>query len=333
MRLLKLILIVKLIFIAAALSVPQVARGTDIPITPTGAVFKFQTTPVWGQSGPGGFNNNFFFTPINVNESVCVYVYNNNPTNAHTYIASITVTANPSNTTPSDGTWQTVAFSNILVSPISPGIPSGVGGQVSGVAQVNVGFSGSSVLGGAPDTATVSIVQTTGNCAPGNNFFNNAPLAVSAVLPLQVASEGLGQAFAVPSQTVTNPAGTVTVIHLNTNNRTKSIFYDKLILLCSANCSMSIIGTTGLGGTCVGLTNSNLKINATLSTATVEGTCTTDPTSTGTIIGPFTFPANTPTTIDLRGLIAPAGTPTGVALIMSAALTGTVNASFFWYEK
>lgn len=313
---------------------PGPLEATDIPISPTGPVYRLNNL-AWGTSVQPGFNNNYFFTPLNLNESVCVYVKNNNTTNAHPFTMSITVTSDPSNTTPSDGTW-TVAAANItpgLIAAAFPGLPAGMGAQVSGASQVNIQLTASTALGGAPDTANVSIVQTSGNCFSGNNVFNNAPLTVSSVTPLQVATEGLGQAYAVPSQTLTNPAGTGTVIHVNNGSRTRSIFYDRLILLCSANCTMSVIGTGGLGGTCTTLSSSNLKINSTVSTATLEGSCATQPTSTGTLIGPFIFPANIPTVIDLRGIMAPAGTPNGVSLVMTAALTGTVNASMFWYEK
>lgn len=87
----------------AALSfVPQV-RATDYAIYPTGAVYRL-TNLQWGVSGGTGFNNNFFFTPTNVNENVCVYVYNNNPTNAHSFTLSILLNGNPANTSPSDAT-------------------------------------------------------------------------------------------------------------------------------------------------------------------------------------------------------------------------------------
>src|SRR5882762_10498585 len=82
---------------------PHFVCATDIPVTPTGPVFTVPSL-IWGQSGPNGVNNNFFFTPLSLNENVCVYIYNNNPTNTHTVNLNIIVTGNPT-AKPSDGTW------------------------------------------------------------------------------------------------------------------------------------------------------------------------------------------------------------------------------------
>jgi len=74
------------------MSAPLITRGADVPITPTGPVYIVSGSLAWGISGANGFNNNFFFTPLSQNESVCIYVKNNNPTNLHGFSVSVNVT-------------------------------------------------------------------------------------------------------------------------------------------------------------------------------------------------------------------------------------------------
>src|SRR5260370_12758681 len=100
------------------LFIPSIASATDIPLpTIGGPIYKLNSL-VWGNSGPQGFNNNFYFVPLAQNEYVCVYVYNQNPSNSHTFSASIAVTGDPTSTTPSANTWQSAASSNTLTAGI-----------------------------------------------------------------------------------------------------------------------------------------------------------------------------------------------------------------------
>jgi hypothetical protein len=151
----------------AILSVPSLSHGTDIPINPTGTTFLLQPTLAWGQAGAQGFNNNYFFVPIVANENVCVYVFNNNPTNAHTFSGVIKVNGNPNNTTPSDATWQGLGTVTSTVSA-SPSAPAIFGNLVSGTALVSINFSGSTTQAGSPDTATIVIIQSSGPCLSNN---------------------------------------------------------------------------------------------------------------------------------------------------------------------
>jgi hypothetical protein len=316
--------------ILLAVSVPQITRGTDIPIFPTGPVFQLKGL-VWGNAGPQGFNNNFFFTPSAVNESVCVYVKNNNTSNPHTFVASITINADANNVTPSDGTWQNIAASS-LTAATSPGVTAGIGASVSGVAQVSINFSTSSVQAGSPETAAVSIVQTAnGNCASGNNFVGSAPNTVAATIPLQAVSDGLSQGF-VSAATLTNPVGNSLVIHINDNNTPKSLYFDKVILSCTAACTFTVASTTNLGSTCSAAPAVNMKISSSVAAVALgQSACTGLPTSFGSF--QVDLAANTPFVFDLRGFISPSLTTTGLDVICALAVTGNVRASLFWYEK
>lgn len=151
--------------------------AADIPIVPTGPVYAFANQPqlgtlAWGTSGPGGFNNNFFFVPTFFpNGSVCVYVYNNNPTNAHTFQVTLLVSGNPSNTTPSDGTWQLIPGAALNATSLtvnaSPSAPSFFGAPISGISKISIGFAASTSQAGSPDTASIVVVQIpTSTCSP-----------------------------------------------------------------------------------------------------------------------------------------------------------------------
>jgi hypothetical protein len=153
-------------FLVLLLFFCAVARSADIPINPQGPTTQLANL-TWGQSGTTGFNNNFWFAPLFLNESLCVYVYNNNATNNHTFSISVSVNGNPNNTTPSDGSWLIMSSTNSIATGISTGSPGGIGLSISGAPLVSVNLSNSNSASGSNDTANVYIVQTTGSCFSG----------------------------------------------------------------------------------------------------------------------------------------------------------------------
>jgi len=318
-----------------ALSVPLITRGTDNPIFPTGQVFVLRGL-TWGTSTTPGFNNNFFFTPIFVSESVCVYVKNNNTTNPHTFTASISVTPDPLNSTPSDGTWQ-VGASVGLNAPTSPGQSAGIGVSISGTSQVSINFSASATQAGSPDTANVTIIQTTGTCFSGNQFTTSSPQIVSSVPAIQVISEGLSQSYEF-SLSVTNPAsGQVIAGATPDGNANKSMYFDKVIISVSAAAVFNIFLDVSRG-ICGSSTPTNLNMTSGSPSGVVPsagvgfaGVCNPARWSNGPI--QVQLGAGQSITIDLKGLIANRGTTNGIDVEMGAALTGTASASLFWYEK
>lgn len=320
---------------------PGRACGTDIPISPTGAIFKFQTNPTWGISGPGGFNNNFFFTPFFTAESVCVYVKNNNTTNSHTFTASIVVNGDPANTTPSDATWQAAATSANLSANTSPGFPAGIGAYVSGVAQVSINFSASSVQAGSPETATVTLIQTTGNCFSGNQFIGSATQTISAVPAIQAISEGLSQSFTSGANVLVNPVVGITLSAINANNGAKTLYPDKVVITSTVSTNNIQIDLTNTVGNCPGVSTSNLKAGSAVAStasdsASVNGgtVCPTPPNISTVILTNIGVTTASPTIIDLRGIIIPSGTLTGIDVrTVTGAIAGNVSATFFWYEK
>lgn len=303
--------------------------AADVPIFPTGPIFQL-TGLVWGTSTQPGFNNNYFFVPANINESVCVFVYNNNTTNPHTFNATISVSGNPNEKTPSDGTWQNAANSTGIFAATSPGFAGGIGGLISGASLVSINFSNSATQAGAPDTATVSIIQTTGNCFSGNNFIGSYPQSVMAMEAIQASSDGLSQSY-VATQSVTNPLAGGLIDSVNANNGNRTLYIDKAVLSCTAACSLTLSGTNALGTTCTNNTPANIKIGSGVtSTATQQVSCATP----AAAISPFTIDlaANTPFVVDLGGYIDIAQTLNGFE-VTSSAVTGNVRVAIFWHEK
>lgn len=312
---------------------PIPVHATDNNIFPTGPVFRL-TNLTWGVTGPGGINNNFFFTPLNLNESVCVYVKNNNTTNAHPFTASIVITSDPSNITPSDGTWQAAASSSGINAAISPGLPGGIGAAVSGVSQVSINISASGTLAGSPETANVTIIQTTGNCFAGNQFIGSAPQIVSAALPLQTISDGLSQSF-FTTLGVTNPGSVSNLLYVTANNGARTIYFDRVVVMATAATTIGVNAGLSLGTTCTGGTVQNQKIGSTVTSTVAVGTgsgCTAV-SANAIFFNGLPLQANIPFVFDLKGLIAPAGTPSGFQITNLTALTGNLSAVIYWYEK
>lgn len=314
---------------------PHMAAATDIPIFPTGPVFRLNGL-VWGTSTQPGFNNNYFLTPININENVCIYVRNNNTTSPHKYTATITVTSDPSNTTPSDGTWSNVTTLNSSsFAPASPGVAGGIGANISGVAQISINLSQSTTQAGSPDTANVSIVQTQGPCFGGQNFTSGFPQPVSSTTALQSVTDTLAQGYAT-SATVTNPGIGRIITGVQANEGGRNLYFDSAVISSTAAGEVDIVVTQGAGTTC-GTSTVFLRIgNGTASTSAGLNNCAANPTTTVAI--PIQVGANIPVIIDLKGFIAQgfqanAALVAGLAAQVPAAITGNVSVSIRWYEK
>lgn len=313
--------------------------AADIPIYPTGPVYSFPATSTgqltWGISGPGGFNNNFYFVPLAVNESVCVFVKNNNTTSAHPFTGQITIQSDPSNTTPSDGTWQPILI-NGFNAPASPAQAVGMGAVASGVAKVAISFSNSTTLAGSPETANVILLQTQGNCFTGNQQVGSAATLVAAGSPLQTISEQLNQSF-VSATTVTNPGAASNVLAVNSNNSTRNIYFDHVILTAgatAANLSLQMVNSKGT--TCGAGSSSqinNIGFVSSSVTAVQAGACTVNPAAVGPAVA-VNVPVNSSILVDLRGYIASDSATYGLEIInITAIAAGLVSAAFYWSEK
>src|ERR1700675_2249172 len=59
------------------------AQAIDIKLGTIGPYSDLARSAIWGSTGRGNTDNSYIFVPQNTNSLTCVYVANNNPTNAH----------------------------------------------------------------------------------------------------------------------------------------------------------------------------------------------------------------------------------------------------------
>jgi hypothetical protein len=316
----------------AALFVPQIGRATDIPIFPTGPVFRLNGL-VWGTSTQPGFNNNYFFVPFNQNESICIYVYNNNTTSAHSFNGTIVVTGNPQNITPSDGTWTPVMGITGFSVPAAPGNPSIFSSSINGASQVSINLSASSTQAGSPETANVVISQVTGSCNSSSGVITPNPQLNLALQPIQAHSENFGQSY-LAAQTITNPAlGQLIIGVVPAVSNTRTTFFSRVLISTSASGEVDIntVTTTGTGCTTTGASDNALRFGQPNPATLGIGTCTTNP-------APITsfkifLAANSQFVFDASGIISNINGSGGLTVTTPAAITGSVHASIFYYEK
>lgn len=311
--------------------------ASDISVFPTGPVFTIPNLQ-WGVSSQNGINNNFYFTPLNISEAVCVFVQNNNTSNPHSLSASILVSGTPANVTPSDGTWQTALTTtgNVLASP-SPAFV--IGTSVSGVARVTIGFSGSTVQSGT-DTANIVIIQTNSpSCFSGNNVTLSNPPATTTISGIQSLSDSLQAAYTQSGQ-LTNPGVNQFALGvLNGATTTKKIYFDSAYVSCSAACSflVSIINTQGNGCNFVLSNAANMSMggptSATTLTAQPATGCTVSNPSAPAAVQVVQLAAGQVYALNLQGFIAPPAISQGIEIVNTAALTGIFTFAIRWYEK
>lgn len=306
--------------------------ASDIPINPTGPIYVLNGL-VWGNSGPGGFNNNFWFSPLNPSQSVCVYVYNNNTTSAHTFKTVISVSANPSETAPSDGTWNTAAQWVKMNAPISPGVASNISASVSGAALVAVQFSGATTQSGSPETANVIITQTQGNCFSGQNTSIGSKETTVAFSPLQDNSQTLSNAFAVSAGTPAMGMSSDVLLNIQPAG-SKSLYLSRLWIgnpnTGAISVALNVASTTGSMCTNLSKFNLNSSGSAFASTATVNNECATPP---GTSqINLITIPAGETIPIDVSGIVLPSG-QFGFDVTLGTSAASGMYVNLWWYEK
>jgi hypothetical protein len=321
----------------AILSVPSLSRGTDVNIFPNGPIYSNLRSLVWGTSGSNGFNNNFFFTPINQTGSVCVYVYNNNPTNIHVFTGSITITANSQSTTPSDLSWTVAANNSKLTVASSPSVPAVFGAIIAGAAQVSINLSGSSTQAGNPDTSNVVIAQSSQASSCGTAAANMTSAGILSSSADQGVSDIAQSSFAAQF-TFTNPGASKMINSLSAFTATafaKKIYFKSVLVSCSAACDEQIFLITAPGTTCLSanVSNKNILFNSTNATASSQVSCTVDPTQ-STLIYRLQIPAGQALLIPLDGFISPAQSGSGLEVFNVANIAaGTVSATFEWFEK
>jgi hypothetical protein len=166
-------LLIALLFLPACADAQQ-------NIFPAGPIFVLSNL-VWGTTGTSiGFNNSWVFAPLNSgNSCLSVTVSNNNPTSSHTFRVNGFQTTIPTTTLTNpvippigsgpNATWTQLFTSggnsgSATAAPAPAGAYNITGLVVGGASQIVLDFDGGTTLAGSPDTANVTIVQTSGPC-------------------------------------------------------------------------------------------------------------------------------------------------------------------------
>lgn len=161
--------------------VSLVDAQVDVPLDGSVYYFDMARGVTWGSSGATTINNNYIFTPLNPDQGFCIYVKNNNPTNAHSINIAVYQTGDQtlSQFTAFVNKWsllyspsaQLNPFRNIPPNSVASAFISGYGS-----ARTAIQLSGGTTAGGSPDTADAFIVQTSKGCGPpsGLNVSRNS---------------------------------------------------------------------------------------------------------------------------------------------------------------
>ncbi|HLZ52077.1 MAG TPA: hypothetical protein VKP61_15125 [Candidatus Acidoferrum sp.] len=143
------------------------AQTPDLILNPGSSYVDAARSVPWGSS----FNRNYVLVPQSPNASVCIYVVNNNPTNAHSFTLAVSQAADPRVADYSNnvGRYQTVPIVG-TISPVSASSMASAFVQSTAAAHIAIRFSGSSTAAGSPDTADVFLVQTVaGSCGSASS--------------------------------------------------------------------------------------------------------------------------------------------------------------------
>lgn len=337
------------IMVCITLLVSGKARAQDVNVNCRNAASCI-LTPNGGIPWANG-NITFIFTPIAPHASIYIYLHNNNPSNAHTsqslqvFTTPFVSSRAPSLSQNSDLWVQDTVTQNSTagascnnLNPNGSAAPgaAGLGScyvMATFATQVAIKMTGAAAQAGSPDTYDLVVVQepsvmgsnTPGSPAQGLTTSNSG---TSATLPIQVVSDQFSNAFGA-GIAATNPGTGVSVLAVEANNGTKSLYFDKAIISCTAACSAGIVVMSSCAcSTSAGPTN--LKAGSSI---TPSGFAATTVTPTGGGLFNINLAANQPFVYDLRGIIAPPGGTAGIDLVNSTSLTGVLNVTFIWYEK
>ncbi len=158
---------------------PGILAQTDIPVSQIGPYITIGRGLAWGVGGVGGINNGFVFTPPSADTGICVGVYNNNPSNAHTFVMTAYVTPDPAavGAVIAPSHWQLTSGALSTSTPAASMTTYFV--KTPGAAKIEIVFSDSAALAGTPDTADVIVAHSQTGCGSltGNASLQTAGLA------------------------------------------------------------------------------------------------------------------------------------------------------------
>lgn len=130
---------------------------------------------------------------------------------------------------------------------------------------------------------------------------------------------------------ITNPGAILDLLSVVATG-TRSVYFDRMILHCDANCNFNLTTVINNGAGCIDEAEVNLKIaNATAAQAEAISACATDP-NPGNTLMEVSLGARDTLVLDLRGLIGIANSQDGI-MIQVASGTFSARATIFWYEQ
>jgi hypothetical protein len=155
------------LFFRGCLLQPAHAQNPDLVLNPGSSYVDIGRGIDWGTQ----FNRTYVIVPNSPNASVCIYVVNNNPTNAHTFSVSTFQAADSQVANFSSNTGR---FNSVPIVGMGASVPAGsmVSGftQSTAAAKVAIKFTGAASQAGSPDSADVFLVQTTsGSCGSASS--------------------------------------------------------------------------------------------------------------------------------------------------------------------
>jgi hypothetical protein len=141
---------------------------TDKTVSVSGPYADAGRNLAWGTTA---FNRNFILTPPSPDQSMCIFVSNNNPTSAHTFTFASSQTGDPAvvNYQSQPGRWIDDTVQGSL-SPVAASGTTSVYVHSTHAAKIALRFSGATTQAGTPDTADVYVVFTNStSCGPVNS--------------------------------------------------------------------------------------------------------------------------------------------------------------------
>ncbi len=140
-----------------------IAHAADVLISQRGPYLSLAYKAAWGNSGQGGTDNNYIFTPLDPNQGMCLFV-SNNDTSSHSFTLAVYQTGDPNVVSYSNSAGRFAQNSIVgTISPVGPGATASAFVHSSAAARVSVNISGSSGTG----TADIYVVETSsGSCGP-----------------------------------------------------------------------------------------------------------------------------------------------------------------------
>jgi len=146
-------------------------QAADLYIRDRGAYLTLARGVSWAGTGINSFNNTYLFTPLNPDQGICVFVRNNNPTNAHTFALAVYQTGDSSVMSYALDSGKFIQDTvQGAVSPTPAASTTCVYVHANAAARVALVFTGGGALAGTPDTADIFLVQTNHtSCGPVGN--------------------------------------------------------------------------------------------------------------------------------------------------------------------